>query len=120
MAKNVRIPTPLRKLTNNEELVEVKAGTIGEALISGLISNGWREPGEIVATGRREERLDELRQGLGVEATLSNADAVAGAALIVIAVKPQDFGVLLDEIAPVVTTEQTVLSVAAAIPTTAA
>jgi pyrroline-5-carboxylate reductase len=95
------------------------AGTIGEALISGLISNGWREPGEIVATGRREERLDELREGLGVEATLSNTDAVEGAALIVIAVKPQDFGVLLDEIATAVTTEQTVLSVAAAIPTAA-
>jgi pyrroline-5-carboxylate reductase len=95
------------------------AGTIGEALIAGLISNGWREPGEIVATGRREERVDELREGLGVEATLSNADAVAGAALIVIAVKPQDFGVLLDEIGPAVTTEQTVLSVAAAIPTSA-
>jgi len=33
MAKNVRIPTPLRKLTNNEEVVEVKAATIGEAFI---------------------------------------------------------------------------------------
>src|SRR5258705_13588077 len=33
MAKNVRIPTPLRKLTNNEEVVEVKAGTIGEAIV---------------------------------------------------------------------------------------
>ncbi len=31
MAKKVRIPTPLRKLTNNEELVEVNAATIGEA-----------------------------------------------------------------------------------------
>jgi hypothetical protein len=29
MAKKVRIPTPLRKLTNNEELVEVNAATIG-------------------------------------------------------------------------------------------
>lgn len=29
MSKNVRIPTPLRKLTNNEELVEVSAATIG-------------------------------------------------------------------------------------------
>ena len=33
MAKNVRIPTPLRKLTNNEEVVEVKAATIGEAIV---------------------------------------------------------------------------------------
>ena len=32
MATKVRIPTPLRKLTNNEELVEVKASTIGEAI----------------------------------------------------------------------------------------
>ena len=29
MPKKVRIPTPLRKLTNNEELVEVNATTIG-------------------------------------------------------------------------------------------
>lgn len=31
MAK-VRIPTPLRKLTNNEELVEVNASTVGAAI----------------------------------------------------------------------------------------
>jgi molybdopterin synthase sulfur carrier subunit len=33
MAKKVRIPTPLRKLTNNEELIEVNAATIGDAII---------------------------------------------------------------------------------------
>lgn len=32
MSKKVRIPTPLRKLTNNEELVEVNAATIGAAI----------------------------------------------------------------------------------------
>jgi molybdopterin synthase sulfur carrier subunit len=32
MAKIIRIPTPLRKLTNNEELVEVTAATIGDAI----------------------------------------------------------------------------------------
>ena len=31
MPKKVRIPTPLRKLTNNEELVEIDAKTIGDA-----------------------------------------------------------------------------------------
>jgi molybdopterin synthase sulfur carrier subunit len=33
MSKNVRIPTPLRKLTNNEEVVEVKAATIGDVIL---------------------------------------------------------------------------------------
>ena len=32
MAAKVRIPTPLRKLTNDEELVEVNGATIGEAI----------------------------------------------------------------------------------------
>ncbi len=32
MPTKVRIPTPLRKLTNNEELVEVTAATIGDAI----------------------------------------------------------------------------------------
>ena len=32
MAKKIRIPTPLRKLTNNEEIVEVDAATIGDAI----------------------------------------------------------------------------------------
>ena len=33
MPKKVRIPTPLRKLTNNEELIEINAATIGEAIV---------------------------------------------------------------------------------------
>ena len=32
MPVTVRIPTPLRKLTNNEEVVEVQPGTIGSAI----------------------------------------------------------------------------------------
>lgn len=32
MPIQVRIPTPLRKLTNNEEVVEVQAGTIAAAI----------------------------------------------------------------------------------------
>jgi molybdopterin synthase sulfur carrier subunit len=32
MSAKVRIPTPLRKLTNDEELVEVKATTVGDVI----------------------------------------------------------------------------------------
>jgi pyrroline-5-carboxylate reductase len=93
------------------------AGKIGEALISGLLSAGWRLPSEIVATGRRAERLDELRERYRIRTTLANAEAASGAALIVIAVKPQDIDALLGDIGPVVSDQQTVLSIAAAIPT---
>jgi pyrroline-5-carboxylate reductase len=95
------------------------AGTIGESLLRGLLSGGWREPAEIVATVRDETRAAELRERHGIEVTLDNAAAVAGATLVVVAVKPQDFDALLGEIGGVLTPEQTVLSVAAAIPTSA-
>jgi pyrroline-5-carboxylate reductase len=95
------------------------AGKIGESLLAGLLSSGWREPAEIVVTGRRQERVDELRERYGVHATLSNTEAVRDAAIVVVAVKPQDFDVLLGEIGGLLTPEQTVLSIAAAIPTAA-
>jgi pyrroline-5-carboxylate reductase len=93
------------------------AGKIGESLLAGLLSAGWRGPDEIVVTGRRQDRVDELHERYGVAATLSNAEAASHAALIVIAVKPQDFETLLGEVGGLITPEQTVLSVAAAIPT---
>jgi pyrroline-5-carboxylate reductase len=92
-------------------------GKIGESLLAGLISSGWREPRHLVVTGRREERVRALEERYGVRGTLSNAEAVSGAVLVVIAVKPQDFDSLLGEIGGLLTSEQTVLSVAAAIPT---
>jgi len=89
-------------------------GKLGESLLAGLLSSGTSD---IVVTARRTERVAELHERHGVEATLSNADAVSGAGVVVLAVKPQDFETLLDSIREAVTEGQTVLSVAAAIPT---
>jgi len=93
------------------------AGKIGESLIRGLLTSESRAPDDIAASGRRAERVDDLRERYGIRSTLSNAEAVGGASLVVVAVKPQDIEVLLGDIAPSVGPEQTVLSIAAAIPT---
>ena len=89
-------------------------GRIGEALLVGLLGAGWTD---IVVTTRTEDRAAALHGRHGVEAGTDNAAAVAGAELVVLAVKPQDIDTLLDEVGPALTPEQTVLSVAAAIPT---
>ena len=90
------------------------AGRIGESLIAGLRSSDWAD---IIASTRREERAAELRERHGVEATTSNPDAIKGADVVVLAVKPQDIEALLGEIGHLLGPEQTVLSIAAAIPT---
>jgi pyrroline-5-carboxylate reductase len=92
------------------------AGKIGESLLAGLRSSDWAD---IVATSRREERAAELRERHGVEATTDNTAAIKGADVVVLAVKPQDIETLLGEIGHLLQADQTVLSVAAAIPTAA-
>src|SRR5438270_519460 len=89
-------------------------GRIGEALLAGLLGAGWKD---IVVTSRTDARTTELRERHGVEATTDNAAAVAQAELVVVAVKPQDIDALLAEVGRLLTAEQTVLSIAAAIPT---
>jgi pyrroline-5-carboxylate reductase len=104
-------------MADERRIAILGGGKIGESLLAGLLSSGWRDASEIVVTGRRDERIAELRERYGVQATLSNPEAVARSAIVVIAVKPQDFDTLLGEIGGLLTPEQTVLSVAAAIPT---
>jgi pyrroline-5-carboxylate reductase len=90
------------------------AGKIGESLLAGLRSSDWAD---IIATSRREERAEEIRERHGIETTTSNPAAIRGADVVVLAVKPQDIEALLGEIGHLLTAEQTVLSVAAAITT---
>jgi pyrroline-5-carboxylate reductase len=92
-------------------------GRMGEALVSGLIRSGGRSADEIMVTSRREERSRELAETYGIDSTLSNADAVSWADVLVLIVKPQDMEVLLSQIREHVTPQQLVVSFAAGIRT---
>ena len=90
------------------------AGKMGEALLSGLLRAGT-SAADVVVTARRADRAEALAGKYGV-ATATNA-AAAQADTVLIAVKPQDMGALLAEIADVVTPGRLVVSMAAGIPT---
>lgn len=91
------------------------AGVMGEALLSGLVRAG-RRVDELLVTERRAERAAQLTERYGVQ-VVSNVEAVKRADTVVLVVKPQDMGVLLEEIAPVVRSDQLVVSLAAGITT---
>ena len=88
-------------------------------MLRGFLSSGWRQADQIVVTSRRADRRDALTALHGVEATSDNAAAVAGARLVILAVKPQDLAGVLGETASSVSSEQTLLSVAAGVRTAA-
>ncbi|MBA2425706.1 MAG: pyrroline-5-carboxylate reductase [Actinobacteria bacterium] len=98
------------------KLAVLGGGRMGEALIAGLLASTWCKATEIVATGRRAERLSELADRYGIQTSLDNGAAAAGAEVVVLAVKPQDIDALLTSISDHVAADQVVLSVVAAIP----
>lgn len=70
-----------------EKIVVIGGGTIGEALIGGLIAAGW-DPEALTVVNRREERNQHFQERYRVHATVDAPAAVSGAAAVVVAVKP--------------------------------
>ena len=91
------------------------AGVMGETLLSGLVRAG-RAPHTLLVGEKRPERGEELRERYGVE-VVANRDAARKADTVVVVVKPQDMGDLLEEIAPELRAGQLVVSLAAGITT---
>lgn len=88
---------------------------MGETLVSGLLRAG-RRPEDLILTERRPDRAVELRERYGVEVA-GNAQAAQKADTLMLVVKPQDMADLLDEIAPHLTSDKLVVSLAAGITT---
>jgi len=96
----------------------IGAGNMGEAMIRGLLRGGNFTPEQITASGPREERMAELRKAYGINAGTSNAEP-AGADIVVLSVKPQILGRVLDEVGKRIGSDALVISIAAGVPVAA-
>lgn len=100
---------------HGQKIAFLGTGKIGEALLSGLLRAG-KDPADVLVTARRPERAAELADRHGVVA-VSNTEAAKLADTLILAVKPQDMGTLLEELAPHVSPDRLVISAAAGVPT---
>lgn len=103
------------QVPQRSRLALLGAGVMGETVLSGLVRAGW-DPVDLVATDRRPERVAELESAYGITMT-TNVGAVAGAATVVLVVKPQDMRGLLAEIASTLQPDALVVSLAAGVDT---
>ncbi len=90
----------------------IGGGNMAEALIKGMTSQGMKDI--FVAEPAEEKRL-QLERTYGIRTTGSNVEVVASCEIIILAVKPQNMGAVLDEISEGVTEDKTVVSIAAGI-----
>jgi len=100
----------------DKKIAFLGGGNMAEALIKGLIASGVAKPGDILASDASAERTAYLGKTYGIITHAANADAVRGAGVVVLSVKPQVIDRVLAEIAGVVDGTRLVVSIAAGVP----
>ena len=91
----------------------VGAGVMAEAIIAGLVADRAVEAGNLVASHPRRDRRDVLAERHGVRSVAANREALAGAEVVVVAVKPQMLGRVMRELRGELTADQVVVSIVA-------
>lgn len=86
---------------------------MAEAMIKGLLRQKLVTPAQIVASGPRPERGQELDGRYGVDVTTDNVAAVRGADVVVLSTKPQVLCRVLEELAGHAPPQALVLSIVA-------
>ncbi|HSW61711.1 MAG TPA: pyrroline-5-carboxylate reductase [Dissulfurispiraceae bacterium] len=90
----------------------IGGGNMAEALIKGMRIEGIRD---IIVSEPKEERRHYLESTYHVRTTASNPEVIGASTIIILAVKPQNMGQVLDEITGGVDENKTIVSIAAGI-----
>jgi pyrroline-5-carboxylate reductase len=97
----------------NKTVAFIGSGVMGEAMIKGLLNKHLLKPEQIVAADTREERGKELVDCYKLKFTTDNAEAAKAADIIVLSVKPQVLGHVLQDLRRVAHSASLVLSIIA-------
>lgn len=97
------------------ELGIIGTGTMGSALLRTIIKNNVLETDKIIIYDKDNEVTDHIFNELGVKIARNNAHLVQTSNYILLAVKPQIINFVLEEIGPNITSEHTIISIAAGV-----
>ncbi|MFN2541343.1 MAG: pyrroline-5-carboxylate reductase [Chthoniobacterales bacterium] len=100
-----------------KKLAVLGAGKLSGILVRAYVKQRLFEPKRIIATIKHREKTAARGKALGVTVINDNRKAVRGADIILLSVKPQTVGEVLEEIAPEIGPKTLLVSVAASVPT---
>jgi pyrroline-5-carboxylate reductase len=102
---------------SDKKLAVLGAGKLGGILLRAYLKQELFSPKRVSATVKHSEKASALAKELGVSVTTENRKAVHGADIVLLGVKPQVVGDVLQEIGPELSEKTLVISVAASVPT---
>ena len=100
-------------MNNQTKFAIIGAGTMGEAIIAGLLRQKLTSPENIYASEPRLERCEELQIKYGVKTSTQNVQVLADADVVLLSVKPQVLDKVLNELKGFIPSEAVVISILA-------
>ena len=76
----------------------IGCGNMGTAMIQGILESGKCPPQEMMISCRTKKTLEEKKAQFGVQISTDNRDVAAFADILFVAVKPQFYAEVLEEI----------------------
>jgi pyrroline-5-carboxylate reductase len=101
---------------SDKKLAVLGAGKLGGILLRAYLKEGLFVSNRVIATVKHAEKAAALAKELGIAVTTDNREAVKGADIVLLTVKPQTVAEVLQEIAPEIGVDTLVISVAASVP----
>jgi pyrroline-5-carboxylate reductase len=96
-----------------QKIAFIGPGVMAEAMIAGLIRRGVAAAGSIICAGPNGARCEELGSRYGIRHSTDNAEAVGGADVVVLSVKPQRLDHVLGDLRGALGPSTLVLSIIA-------
>jgi len=106
----------------NENLRDKKLAVLGTGKLGGILLRAYLKQGlfkaqNVTATVKHSEKAAKLAKETGIATSTENRSAVRGADIVLLGVKPQVIGEVLQEISGELNPDALVISVAASVPT---
>jgi pyrroline-5-carboxylate reductase len=102
---------------SDKKLAVLGVGKLGGILLRAYLKQGLFDASRTTATVKHAERAAALAKELDISVTNDNREAVRGADIILLTVKPQTVAEVLQEIASELDAQSLLVSVAASVPT---
>jgi pyrroline-5-carboxylate reductase len=118
-AEAIAAPSSAAKKSRDEikKLALIGTGKLGEGLLSAMLQSQVIPTGRVECTVAHQPRADYLSAKYGVKAHTNNSQAVKGASLVLIALKPQQVKGVLHEVRKALSHNALVVSAAASVTT---
>lgn len=102
----------------NKKMVLIGGGNMGTALLRGILKAGLTARENMTVVDVQKSKLEALNKDYGVPVTTQSSDAVKGADVVILAVKPGILHDAIDGFRDVVTPEQLFISIIAGVEST--